>query len=188
MEKSMIIAGFGGQGVMVCGQLIGYTVAETTDNHVTYLPAYGAEQRGGTANCFLVIADEPIGSPKPFPADYAIIMNNPSLDRFERCVAEGGAIFLNSSVVTNKPQRGDIVIIDVPAGDIAVELGNIKVSNLVLVGAFLGYTRLIPPDKLLETAYKKLGAKRPELNALNKAAFERGFEIGKAAIEAAQCF
>ena len=172
---------------MVCGQLIGFTVAETTDNHVTYLPAYGAEQRGGTANCFLVIADVPIGSPKPFPADYAIIMNNPSLDRFERSVATGGAIFLNSSVVTNKPQRGDVVVVDIPAGDIAVELGNIKVSNLLLVGAFIGYTGLISPEKVLETAYKKLGAKRPELNALNKAAFERGYEMGKAATGTAAC-
>ena len=181
MEKSIIIAGFGGQGVMVCGQLIAYTVAETTDNYVTYLPAYGAEQRGGTANCFVVIADVPVGSPKPYPADFAMIMNNPSLDRFENNVAAGGAIFLNSSVVTNKPVRTDVVIVDIPAGDIAVELGNIKVSNLVMVGAFIGYTDLIPAEKVLETAYKKLGAKRPELNALNKTAFERGFEIGKAA-------
>ena len=157
MEKSIIIAGFGGQGVMVCGQLIGYTVTETTDNYVTYLPAYGAEQRGGTANCFLVIADIPIGSPKPFPADYAIIMNNPSLDRFERSVAKGGTIFLNSSVVTNEPQRDGVVVVNVPAGDIAVEIGNIKVSNLVLVGALIGYSGLIQPEKVLETAYKSSG-------------------------------
>jgi len=181
MEKSVIIAGFGGQGVMVCGQLISYTVAETTDNYVTYLPSYGAEQRGGTANCFVVIADVPVGSPKPYPADYAMIMNNPSLDRFENSVVKGGAIFLNSSVVTEKTSRSDVDVVNVPAGDIAVELGNIKVSNLVMVGAFVGYTGLIPPEKVLETAYKKLGAKRPELNALNKSAFDRGFELGKAA-------
>ena len=183
MEKSIIIAGFGGQGVMVCGQLIGYTVAETTDNYITYLPAYGAEQRGGTANCFVVIADVPIGSPKPFPADYAIIMNNPSLDRFENNVAKNGTIFLNSSVVSNAPTRTDVNFVSIPAGDIAVELGNIKVSNLVLVGAFVGYTDLIPSEKVLETAYNKLGKKRPELNALNKAAFDRGFELGKAAVK-----
>ena len=181
MEKSIIIAGFGGQGVMVCGQLIGYTVAETTDKYITYLPAYGAEQRGGTANCFVVIADAPIGSPKPYPADYAIIMNNPSLERFENSVAAGGTIFLNSSVVSGKPKRGDVTIVNVPANDIAVELGNNKVSNLALVGAFIGYSNLIPPEKVLQTVFKKLGEKRPELNELNKAAFERGLEIGKAA-------
>ena len=181
MEKSIIIAGFGGQGVMVCGQLIGYTVAETTDNYVTYLPSYGAEQRGGTANCFVVIADVPVGSPKPYPADYAMIMNNPSLDKFENSVTPNGTVFLNSSVVSNKPTRSDITIVNIPAGDIAVELGNTKVSNLIMVGAFVGFTGLIPPEKVLETAFKKLGAKRPELNELNKAAFERGLAIGKAA-------
>ena len=181
MEKSIIIAGFGGQGVMVCGQLIGYTVAETTDNFITYLPSYGAEQRGGTANCFVVIGDVAIGSPKPYPADYAMIMNNPSLDKFEESVEKGGTIFLNSSVVSNEPKRSDVNIVNVPAGDIAVELGNTKVSNLIMVGAFVGYTELIPPEKVLETAYKKLGKKRPELNPLNKAAFERGLEIGRAA-------
>lgn len=183
MEKSIIIAGFGGQGVMVCGQLIGYTVTETTDNYVTYLPAYGAEQRGGTANCFVVIADVPIGSPKPYPADYAIIMNNPSLERFENSVVAGGTIFLNSSVVTYKPKRSDVNIINVPANEIALELGNNKISNLVLIGAFIGYSKLIPPEKILETAYKKLGEKRPELNELNKAAFDRGMEIGRAAVK-----
>jgi len=166
---------------MVCGQLIGYTVAETTDNYITYLPSYGAEQRGGTANCFVVIADVPVGSPKPYPADYAIIMNNPSLERFENSVAAGGTIFLNSSVVSDRPKRDDVDIVYIPANDIAVELGSNKIQNLVLVGAFVGYTGLIPPEKVLETAYKKLGAKRPELNELNKAAFEKGFEIGKAA-------
>jgi len=181
VEKSIIIAGFGGQGVMVCGQLIGYAVAETTDTYVTYLPTYGAEQRGGTANCFVVLADEPVGSPKPYPADYAMLMNNPSLDKFENSVVEGGTVFLNSSVVTNEPKRTDVKIINVPAGDIAVELGNMRVANLVMVGVFVGYTGLIPTEKVLETAYKKLGAKRPELNALNKTAFERGLEIGKAA-------
>jgi len=183
MEKSIIIAGFGGQGVMVCGQLIGYTVAETTDDYITYLPSYGAEQRGGTANCFVVIADVPVGSPKPNPADYAIIMNNPSLERFENSVAEGGTIFLNSSIVSQAPKRADVTVVDIPANDIAVELGNNKIANLALIGAFVGYTGLIPAEKVLETAYKKLGAKRPELNALNKAAFERGMEIGKAAVK-----
>ena len=181
MEKSIIIAGFGGQGVMVCGQLISYAVAETTDNYITYIPSYGAEQRGGTANCFVVIADVPVGSPKPYPADYAMIMNDPSLEKFEGSVVKGGTIFLNTSVVKNEPKRSDVEFVNVPAGDIAGELGNTKVSNVIMVGAFVGYTELIPPEKVLETAYNKLGKKRPELNELNKAAFERGFEIGKAA-------
>lgn len=181
MEKTMIIAGFGGQGVMVCGQLIGYTVAETTDDYVTYMPTYGAEQRGGTANCFVAISDEPIGSPKPDKADYAMIMNNPSLEKFRDNVKAGGAMFVNCDVTTNDVGRGDIAVVNVPAVTIAEELGNTKSANLVMVGAFVGYTGLIDPERVLATAFKKLGSKRPELNPINEAAFRRGMEIGEKA-------
>jgi 2-oxoglutarate ferredoxin oxidoreductase subunit gamma len=181
MEKSMIIAGFGGQGVMVCGQLIGYTITETTDNYVTFLPSYGAEQRGGTANCFVVISDEPISSPKPCPASYAMILNDPSLDAFESSVLPEGTIFINSDVVSRPVSRTDVSTVMVPANEVAIALGSPKVANLVMLGAFVGYTGLIEPEKVLETVYKKLGKKRPELNPLNKAAFEKGMEIGAAA-------
>ena len=184
MEKSLIFAGFGGQGVMVCGQLISYSVCETTDNYVTYMPSYGAEQRGGTANCFVVIADEPIGSPKPSNADYAMILNDPSMEKFQNNVAAGGTIFVNSSVVTLDPARTDVNVVKIPAGDIAIELGNPKCANLAMVGAFVGYTGLIAPEKVLATAFKKLGSKRPELNPLNEAAFNKGMELGKAAAAA----
>ena len=179
MEKSMIIAGFGGQGVMVCGQLIGFTITETTNNFVTYLPSYGAEQRGGTANCFVVISDREIASPKPFPADYIMALNDPSLVRFEPSAAPGGTIFINSSIVTTPVTRKDVNVVLVPANGIAIELGSEKTANIVMVGAFISYTGLIEPDKVLATIYKKLGAKRPELNQINKAAFERGLEIGR---------
>ncbi len=179
----MIIAGFGGQGVMVSGQLIGYSITETTDNFVTFLPSYGAEQRGGTANCFVVISDRPVGSPKPFPADYVMVLNDPSLQKFEEAAASGGTIFVNTSVVTLPITRTDVRVVNVPAGEIAAELGSQKVANLVMVGAFVGCTGLIEPEKVLETVYKKLGAKRPELNPLNKAAFERGLAIGRAAAD-----
>ena len=181
MEKSLIIAGFGGQGVMVSGQLIGYSITETTNNYVTFLPSYGAEQRGGTANCFVVISDEEIGSPKPFPADYVMILNDPSLDAFEGSAQTGGTIFLNTSVVSKKVTRTDVKTVEVPANDIAVELGNTKVANLVMVGAFVGYTGLIAPEKVLETVFKKLGKKRPELNPLNEAAFNKGLILGREA-------
>lgn len=181
MEKSLIIAGFGGQGVMVSGQLIGYSITETTDSHVTFLPSYGAEQRGGTANCFVVISDEEVGSPKPYPADYVMALNDPSLVKFEDSAVSGGVIFLNSSVVTAQVARTDVNVVSVPANDIAVELGSAKVANLVMVGAFVGYTGLIAPEKVLETVFKKLGKKRPELNPLNEAAFNRGLALGREA-------
>lgn len=181
MEKSIIIAGFGGQGVMVIGQLFSYTACETTEKYVTYFPSYGAEQRGGTANCYVVISDEPVGAPKVQKVDYLVILNEPSMQRFKDAVVPNGAVFINSSIVHSEPDEKTAALIKVDAGGIAAELGNPKVMNLVMAGAVIGYTELLPPENVLQTAFKKLGAKRPELNPLNEAAFLRGLEIGRAA-------
>lgn len=181
MEKSIIIAGFGGQGVMVAGQLLSYTACETTDKYVTYFPSYGAEMRGGTANCYVVISDEPVGAPKVDRADYVVILNDPSMQRFKDAVVPGGTMFTNSSVVTLSPEREDIKVIPVDAGTISYELGNPRTMNLVIVGALIGYTDLLPAENVLQTAFKKLGAKRPEMNPINEKAFNRGLEIGRAA-------
>ena len=171
----------GGQGVMVIGQLLAYTAFETTDKKVTYFPSHGAEQRGGTANCFVVISDQDIGAPKVNMADYLVVLNQPSMERFSESVKNGGALFVNSSIVTDIPQYRDIDIVPVEAGNIAAELGTPKVMNLVMTGAVIGYSDLLPADNVLQTAFRKLGAKRPELNPLNEAAFKRGLEIGKLA-------
>ena len=181
MERRLLVGGFGGQGVMVIGQLMCYTACETTDLEVTFFPSYGGEQRGGTANCFVTIADAPIGAPVADFMDDIIVLNDPSMTKFQSQVKAGGNLFINSSIVTTEPTRDDIKIIKVPANAIADELGNSKVANLVMAGAYIGYTELLPAEKVLATAFKKLGAKRPELNPLNEAAFNRGMEIGKAA-------
>ena len=138
MEKSFIIAGFGGQGVMVMGQLLSYTACETTEKYVTYFPSYGAEMRGGTANCYVVISDDPVGAPKVTKADYVVALNDPSMVKFKDAVVPGGTIFINSSVVTVEPDRKDVHVVKVDAGSIAYELGNPKVLNLVMVGAIIG--------------------------------------------------
>ena len=181
MEKSFIIAGFGGQGVMVMGQLLSYTACETTDKYVTYFPSYGAEMRGGTANCYVVISDEEVGAPKVEKADYLVVMNEPSLLRFRNSLVSGGTMFVNNSVVKCGVGRDDVNVVSVDAGSIAYELGNPKVLNLVMSGAIIGYTDVLPAENVLHTAFKKLGAKRPELNAVNEAAFRRGLEIGRSA-------
>lgn len=181
MERSIIIAGFGGQGVMVIGQLLAYTACETTKKKVTYFPSYGSEQRGGTANCFVVISDEEIGAPKVSRADCLVVLNQPSMQRFRNAVNRGGTVFVNSSIVTEIPPYDGVTVVKVDAGNIAVELGNPKVMNLVMTGAVIGYTEILPAENVLRTAYKKLGAKRPELNPLNEAAFRRGLEIGRSA-------
>jgi len=181
MERSLLVGGFGGQGVMVIGQLLCYTTCDETDLEVTFFPSYGSEQRGGTANCYVVISDEPIGAPLADTLDDVMVLNDPSMIRFEGRVKKGGVLFVNSSIVTIEPKREDIAIVKVPAGKIADELGNIRVANLVMVGAYIGYTELLPPEKVLQTAFNKLGAKRPHLNPLNEAAFNKGLEIGRAA-------
>jgi len=181
MERRLLVGGFGGQGVMVCGQLLCYTASDTTDKFVTFFPSYGAEQRGGTANCYVVISDEMIGAPTGEVMDDVIVLNDPSLMKFESMVKPGGNLFINSSVVTVKPKRTDINIVEVPAADIAFELGNTRVQNLVMVGAYIGYTDLLPSEKVKKTAEKKLGAKRPHLIPLNNAAFDKGVEVAKSA-------
>lgn len=181
MEKSIIIAGFGGQGVMVIGQLLSYTACETTDKFVTYFPSYGAEQRGGTANCYVVISDEEVGAPKVNQADMLVVLNEPSMERFKDAVVPGGTVVVNSSIVKNVPEYDDVTVVKVDAGNIAIELGNPKVMNLVVTGAIIGVSDILPVENVLQTAFKKLGAKRPELNPLNEAAFRRGLEIGIAA-------
>ena len=183
MEKSIIVAGFGGQGVMVIGQLLAYTACETTDKHVTYFPSYGAEQRGGTANCYVVISDDEIGASKVNRADILISLNEPSMKRFAKSVVSGGTVIVNSSIVTEVPEYEDVKVVKVDAGNISIELGNPKVMNLVMTGAMIGATEILPEENVLQTAFRKLGAKRPELNPLNEAAFRKGLEIGREAVK-----
>lgn len=181
MEKSIIVAGFGGQGVMVIGQLLSYTACETTDKFVTYFPSYGAEQRGGTANCYVVISDDEVGAAKVNKADMLVILNEPSMVRFKDAVVPGGTVVVNSSIVKSIPEYDDVTVVEVDANNIAIELGNPKVMNLVMTGAVIGVSDILPVENVLQTAFKKLGAKRPELNPLNEKAFRRGLEIGRAA-------
>jgi 2-oxoglutarate ferredoxin oxidoreductase subunit gamma len=181
MENTILIGGIGGQGVMVFGQLLCYTAVETTDKYVTYFPSYGMEKRGGTSNCYVTISDDPVGAPKAEKASYVVVLADPAMDKFQNTLLPGGTMFVDSSVCTKKTHRTDVDVVEVPAGEIARELGDARVANLCMIGAFIGYTQVLPPEKVLATAFKKVGSKRPELNALNEAAFYRGLEIGTAA-------
>ncbi len=178
MERTLLIGGFGGQGVMVCGQLLCYTASEETDKNVTFFPSYGSEQRGGTANCYVVISDEMIGAPMVDVMDDIMVLNDPSLTKFEPRLKAGGTMFINSSIVTVEPTRTDIKIIKVPAGEIAMEAGNARSANLAMVGAYIGFTDLLPAEKVKLTAEKKLGKKRPHLIPVNNAAFDAGMKLG----------
>lgn len=181
MKTTLICAGFGGQGVMVAGQILSYTACLTTDKHVTFFPSYGAEMRGGTANCYVVISDDMIGAPMVSHVNNLMVFNTPSLHKFVHYLEPGGNLFINTSVVSERPARNDINIIEVDAGTIAYELGSAKCLNLIMVGAFVGYTGVLPEENCVQTIFKKLGSKRPEMNPINESAFRRGLEIGKAA-------
>jgi len=164
-------AGFGGQGVLSMGYLLALS-AMLEDKQVTYLPAYGAEVRGGTAHCTVAIADEEIASPVASEPEYLVAMNQPSSKKFQNFICSGGIMFLNSTLVSEPPQRGDIEVIEVPATALAEELKNLQGANLVMLGAFAKKTGLVQLKSLeqaLEEAFS--GKKRfipTNLNALRK--------------------
>ena len=172
MENSLIVAGFGGQGVVLIGQLLGY-VASAAGKNATFYPSYGAEQRGGTANCTVVIADEEIGSPVVTKLDTIIVMNEPSLVRFEEWVKPGGTIIVNSSLVNKKVQRDDIQAVFIPANDIAEKLRSEKVANMVMLGKYLAISKVLSFERVVETMKEKLAAKSKFL-PLNEAAITAG--------------
>ena len=171
METNLCVAGFGGQGVMTLGKFLADATCNATDKNVTFFPSYGAEQRGGTANCYVVISDEMIGAPLGDVMDDLVVMNDPSLKKFLPKLKQGGNLFINSSIVDKAGiDRDDITVIEAPVTGMALEMGNSKV----------GYTEVVPPSVVWETIEHKLGSK-PKLLPLNKEAFEKGLEIGRAA-------
>ena len=180
METNLLVAGFGGQGVMTLGKFLAAATCDATDKNVTFFPSYGAEQRGGTANCYVVISDNAVGTPIADEMDELIVMNQPSLDRFLGKLKAGGTLYVNSSIVTGEIDRSDIIVVRVPVSDLAFQLGNAKVLNIIMLGAYVGYTQVVPEDVVWNTIEHKLG-KKPKLLPLNKQAFEAGLKIGKGA-------
>jgi len=179
MERNLLVAGFGGQGVMMLGTLLAQATCESTDKNVTYFPSYGAEMRGGTANCYVVISDESIGAPMADRQEDLIVMNDPSLSRFIDRLKPNGTLFINSSIVKSPVTRTDIKVVKAPVTELALEMGNPKVINIIMLGVYIGYTQVIPEDVMLEEIKKKLGAKKPALVPLNVEAFNRGLAIGR---------
>lgn len=175
MEERLIIAGFGGQGVMAMGQLLTYA-GMIEDKNVSWLPSYGPEMRGGTANCSVILSDEPVGSPVVTDSTASIVLNKPSLDKFENSVVPGGKLFINSSLIDKKSVRDDIDVYYIPANEIAIELGNDKVANMVMLGAFLEATKLVDIESILKAFTKVFGENKAHLVPLNKEALEKGAE------------
>ena len=179
METNLLVAGFGGQGVMTLGKFLASATCDSTDKNVTFFPSYGAEQRGGTANCYVVISDDMVGTPVGDKMDDLIVMNEPSLNKFLGILKPGGTLFINSSIVTSEIARDDVKVVKAPVTEMALEMGNSKVLNVIMLGVYVGYTEVVDPAIVWDTIEHKLG-KKPKLLPLNKMAFEKGLEIGRA--------
>jgi len=175
MEKSFVFAGFGGQGVILAGKLLAQAGADN-GLQVTWLPSYGPEMRGGTANCTVVLSDEPIGSPVVDNPTALVAMNLPSLDRFEKTVAEGGTILVNSSLIPRPTERNDVQALNVPANDIAVSLGNSQAANMVALGAIVKATQVISLELIKSTMARMLSHKdSATLISVNEQALDAGY-------------
>lgn len=175
MTNDMIFAGFGGQGVLLMGQLVTYA-GMYEDKSVAWCPSYGPEMRGGTCNCSVVVDDEMVGSPIVTEADTLIVMNQPSLAKFENNIKPGGKLFINSSLIELKPNRSDIEIFYVPCNEIADGLGNVKCANMVMLGAVIEKTKVVSPGKVIEALKYIMGEKKAHLIPLNEQAIEKGAE------------
>ena len=178
MKKQITVSGFGGQGVLSIGK---YLVEAGMDEglEVTWAPSYGPEMRGGTANCSVVISDKPIGSPVFTHPTELIAMNLPALEKFEPKVVEGGLIIVNSSVVEQKVERTDVKAYYVPCIDIATELGNTKVANMVMLGAYIKATGALKVETVQEMIKNMFTGRKAKLVPMNMEALQKGMECIK---------
>jgi len=179
MQSEVQFAGFGGQGIMLMGQILAQAAMEE-GREVVWIPSYGPEMRGGTAYCTVVTSDRPIGSPIIRNPQHLVAMNRPSLEKFAPAVKPGGVIFINASIISIEAGRNDVDVIKVPIIEIAKELGNPKVANIVALAAFVARSRIVDFDKLMAAVKGKL-AKKEALIPLNMKALETGRRAALAA-------
>lgn len=176
IDQEIKIAGFGGQGVLSLGVWLS-EIGMRQELKVSWIPSYGPEMRGGTANCHVKLSHEAIGSPLVTHPTVLVAMNRPSLEKFENDVIEGGAILWDSSLIDIEPKRDDIIKIPIPATEIAKELGNTKTSNVVILGVLAGYSDFLDPvvvQRVLPLIFKKR-----HLLEINLKAFQTGLELGR---------
>jgi 2-oxoglutarate ferredoxin oxidoreductase subunit gamma len=178
MHEEVIISGFGGQGALFAGQLLTYTGLDE-GRHVTWIPSYGPEMRGGTAHCIVIISDDDIGSPIIRQPSVCIVMNPPSMDKYEPLVKPGGLLVANSTLVRARTERDDIEAVYIPANELAAELGNVKMANVVLLGAMLGSREILPIDSVKRTLETHIPERRRHIIEPNKRALERGVRFAR---------
>lgn len=179
-QYDVIIAGFGGQGVLLAGRMLAHA-GMREDREVSWFPSYGPEMRGGTCNCTVIISDRPVGSPVVQHPRAIVVLNLPSLDKFEPLLRPGGLICLNSSLIHRPPFRTDVRVLPVPANDIAIELNNPRGANMVALGAYLGATGAVTQATVEEVICETFGAK-PAMVEVNLESFRRGVQLALAAL------
>ena len=176
MQTEIVIAGFGGQGVLFAGQVLAYAAMDSGLT-VTWIPSYGPEMRGGTANCTVIISDEEIGSPIVRYPKAVIALNLPSLEKYEKMVKPGGVLIANSSLMDRGVSRTDISSVEIPANEIAEEIGNKRLMNMVTLGALLARLPVLPVAALEQALDDHLPARHKKLLPANYEALRRGAEF-----------
>jgi len=175
MQTEIIIAGFGGQGVLFAGQVLAYAAMDNGLG-VTWIPSYGPEMRGGTANCTVIISDEEIGSPLVRHPKAAIVLNLPSLDKYEPMVVPGGVLIANRSLINRDAQRSDLQVVFIPANEIAEELGDKRLMNMVALGAMLGLLPVLSLEAIEKALEDHLPERHKRLLPVNFKALRHGAE------------
>lgn len=173
--EDIVMAGFGGQGLLAIGKILAKAAMED-GRHVTWMPSYGPEMRGGTCNCIVVIDDEPIGSPVVQKVRSAIVMNKQSIDKFEPQIVPGGLLVVNTSLIDRKSTRDDLRLVYVSATEIADKEGSIKSANIVMLGAYVGATRIVKPETVEHAIEATFAGKRGAVSEINLRAFRKGME------------
>lgn len=178
MKNEILISGFGGQGVLSMGKILAYA-ALMEGKEVSWMPAYGPEQRGGTANVTVIISDDPISSPILSQYDTAVLLNQPSLTKFEPCIKPGGLLLYDPDAICELPKRTDITIRQIPATDTAIEMQNPKSFNMIVLGGILKALPLVQVENILKALRKTLPERHHHLIPMNEEALRRGMEVLK---------
>ncbi len=174
-EHEIVIAGFGGQGLLFSGKVIAYA-GLLEGRELSWLPSYGPEMRGGTANCNVILSDNPIGSPIVHSPNVLMVMNNPSLDKYESSVVKGGMVFIDSTMITRKLERNDVKAFYIPATQVANEMGYPSLANMILTGALVKATGCIRKKSISDALRHVIPARKADLFDVNMKAIEKGEE------------
>lgn len=181
MTHELLIAGFGGQGVLSMGMTLAYA-GMVEQKEISWMPSYGPEMRGGTANCIVIVSDSKISSPIVTRFDTVVTLNQPSMDKFEKSVKPGGLLLYDSTNIISPPSRTDIQVVPVPASEEAIKLKNSKTMNMIVLGAFLERTKVVEVEAIMEALKKVLPERYHHLLPLNEQALRRGKELSSVAV------